>query len=402
MKRYLRVLLNDGVSVIVLGVLLRLMVMPFTLNWDLWMNTRLAALLSGGGFGELYSAGGVAYPPLTYMVLNLYLRVLGPLVGGGFSEWLKLGDLSALTWPYLFRYLFLLKVPMVVSEVVTGIMVARMFSGKWRQRVLLGWMLNPVIIYLVAGFANVDAFPVLCLVLVMWLLKKERLVLGAGVLGVAVALKLFPVFLFPFLLVWKDSWRERAKNVAAFVLPVIIAHLPVLGLASYGSGVVTGSNSQTIFFSSITVGLERFLIYYVFLYALVWFGFIASGRGFNDLIQSWFLVLALMFVVSAFHVQWFYWLMPFLVGYFVAARGSGWVMITLMGSYVMLVLVKEASLHVGMLAPIETTLWFLARPADSVLGERVGFYLGVFHSLVAASLMWMGYELISKKVKLIG
>ena len=92
--------------------------------------------------------------------------------------------------------------------------------------------------------------------------------------------------------------------------------------------------------------------------------------------------------------------MPFLVLYWVFTEvRPRWSLITLGIGYCLLVLSLHASLHVGMLAPLEPTLWFIGWPLKLLMPEKAVFYQSVFHSVVAGCLLFISADVTSKHLK---
>lgn len=390
-KRLLKRAWCDPVLIVSLGILLRLLVMPVAMNWDLWTNSQVAVKWLTQGVAEMYADPRVAYPPLTYGLMKTWFEIVNRSVAPGLISWLAMPELKALQDVGVFRYLFWLKLPWVVAEVLGGILLSRIVKKKWRSQILVLWMLNPVVIYTVAVFANVDAAPVLLILAAFWLWQRKRRYLSGGALGVATALKLFPVMLAPFWLFSIRSLRERFFWLVWYVLPVILGHLPVMKIAAYSQNVLGGNNLSKVFYFSVEVGLERLLIIFVMAYVFVWLRFVYNeDRSLNELWRNAMVVIGGLFILTDFHVQWALWLVSYVVGYWVAGREKGRMAVWVgMGSYFLLVLLLQASLHVGMLGPVEPTLWLLRNPVREVIGDDWGLALGIAHSVVAGSVAWI-------------
>ncbi len=76
-----------------------------------------------------------------------------------------------------------------------------------------------------------DTLPLFFLLAALWLLLRERPAASAAVAGLGFMIKVFPVLILPVLLRRCRPWREWARVLAAFALPVGLIGLPFLLLA---------------------------------------------------------------------------------------------------------------------------------------------------------------------------
>jgi len=378
----------------------RVLVMPVFLNWDLWANSQVTVKWLSEGLAGMYADPRAAYPPVTYGLMRVWMEVLDKTVARGVVEWIRLPELVALFDGRIYRYLFWLKVPWVGAEMMAGWMLSRLVKKEWRLKTLWWWMLNPVVIYTVAAFANVDAWPVMLILVAVWWWRKGKKNVSAGMLGLATAMKLFPVLLAPFWFVAEKSWRKRLVWLVWFLAPVVLLHMPVVGLESYGQGVLGGTNVGKVFYATVEVGLERMLIIFVAAYVFLWLWFVDRGeKSVNGLWRLMMVVIGGLFVLTDFHVQWALWLMAFVVGYVVAlGKKEKWEVWIWLGGYGTLLLLLQASMHVGMLAPVEPTWWMMKNPAQQFIGADWGLVLGLVHSVMAGSLGWMVWRSMKDKL----
>ncbi|KKS83630.1 MAG: hypothetical protein UV59_C0035G0012 [Candidatus Gottesmanbacteria bacterium GW2011_GWA1_43_11] len=377
MNRRIKYLLpHDFWSILILGLLLRLLVMPFTLNWDLLANTRLIATWNTLPLAEFYKQPLAAYPPLIYSILNTVLVITGKIFGYDFWNWLHATDLALLTHQHTFRYLFFLKLPFVCIEVLTGILFSRLFARPLQNRALMLWLLNPLIIFTVSIWTSVDIIPVALLIVSLYLAKHNRFILAAAALGFGGALKLFPLFVFPLLFIQVSGWRRKAQVTVAALLPFLLAHLPVLTLPAYWQHTATGGYSDQVFFASLPIGPDRSLIFYYFFYTLILFYFNQfTSKNQRPLIFFSFFVFLPLFIFSRFNLQWILWIAPLLI------------LVSLQNN------VRKLPLfNIGMLAPLEPTFWLLDWPVKQKLGTEMTMrLLNGLQSIFAASLIWLIY-----------
>lgn len=383
-------LLKDAFSIILLGLLLRLLIAPFTLNWDLLANMHLAAKMDFQTLTVFYNDPMANYPPLMYKTLSLFDQIIHKVAPGGLYTWFESGNLSAITSYYVFHIIFLLKLPFIVIDLACGILFSKLFDPKKRNLALLFWMVNPVLLYIVAAWTNVDIITLFFIILNFYFFSNNRPVLSALSLGMAISYKLFPIFFFPFLVFSTVSWKKRILYALTVAFPVIFSHLPVLGISYYFSRLLSEGHSRSVLFATLPIGSDRALIYFYFVYFIVFFHYLSGKK--NYFIYSFISILPI-FILSKFNLQWLIWLMPFILYAQVKLGKASGGVILLYVSYFSLVIFSQASLNIGMLAPFDPTFWNLEWPLKKILGEESIFsVLNFFQTLFAASLVWLGYS----------
>ncbi|RJR16185.1 hypothetical protein C4579_00505 [Candidatus Microgenomates bacterium] len=375
------------------GLLIRLLFAPFTLNWDLLANTRIIDSWGSLPLNEFYAQGIAAYPPLLYSLLKIPLNGMEFAFGPTFGQWLNLPDISLLLSPLTFRFLTVLKLPYILVELLAALVFSLSFSKKQQLLVLTLWVLNPVAIFIVSIWTSVDIVPLAAMIFSILLYKRGRFTTSALALGVGSAFKLFPIFVVPFLILSLPKLRQQIIGSVAAITPVILAHLPVLSVANYWNHAITGGYSKQILFAGLAIGHERMLLWYMLIYVAVLL-FFQHHRQKSQLLQVFYwLPFALMFVFSKFNLQWLLWLVPFLIQVEIMCVQSALSRLLFYGSYFGLVIFSQASLNIGMLAPIEPTMWLLDWPLKEKIGaETVYGLLNIMHSAFAAVLLWLLYR----------
>src|SRR3990167_5305746 len=101
-----------------------------------------------------------------------------------------------------------------------------------------------------------------------------------------------------------------------------------------------------------------------------------------------FLALIPLFAFSSFNLQWFLWLIPFLIYFYLDQPMLKTVIIFLCIGFFGLVFLSQVSLNLGMLAPLEPTLLTLDWPLKQILGEENIFnFMNITHTFLAACLI---------------
>ncbi len=392
--------LQITIAILSVGFLLRCIIAPFTLNWDLLANTKTIYSWSQLSSREFYEQPLATYPPLTYHTLSFFLRSSMVLLGPNFTKWVNLPDLFLLTDPYIFRYLFAIKLPYILLELTTAFFFSKIFALRLQSKALLFWMLNPIALFTLTAWTNVDVLPILCMVLgIYFYLRRGSIVWSAVSFGFGVAFKLFPIFAVPFFLLTLRSWRQRVFAAALIALPVALTHYPLLKVSAYWAHVIFGGQSQNVFyFSAIPLGLDRVLLFFYFSYALILFHFSTVSRRKTLLPLYMWCSLLPIFLFSKFNVPWMYWLIPLLIMHLISQKALSFSH-SLYIFYFLIIFLSQASLNIGMLAPLEPTLSTLDWPVRDVLKSgQTNNLLSICQSIFSAALITVAWIIYQKKI----
>ena len=125
----------------------------------------------------------------------------------------------------------------VATLVLVALVLAELGASPRRLYVaLLLLALSPVALGPIS-LNTYDAWPALLTVLALWLLLREREVLGFAVLGLAITAKVYPLVLVPLacILVWRRAGRRRvAIGLATLILVAAAAVAPFAVYAPHG------------------------------------------------------------------------------------------------------------------------------------------------------------------------
>jgi hypothetical protein len=223
---------NWYLKFIVLAVLLRMLVMPFFFHPDIKTYSFQASFLQKGVWNiysylpehknELPLKEEFVYFPLTYFTLGTYQIIALPFLGPNFSNWLANANASAVDMIGVYRYLFILKLPYLVLDILTAIFLAKIVGDEAvKRKVFLYWLFNPFSIIIIYVFSNVDIFPVFLSVLSLYFTRKNKWWLAGLMLGLGAGFKAYPRNSFSWdysscnnlsLGIEQKTWNKRANT----------------------------------------------------------------------------------------------------------------------------------------------------------------------------------------------
>jgi uncharacterized membrane protein len=154
----------------------------------------------------------------------------------------------------------LVKLPLIASDTIIAYVLYQVTSKKNSERMAVSaamlWYLNPLTIWVSAGWGMFDTLPALFTILSLYCLLERKVVLSAVCLVLAAALKYYAIILFvPLIIVlWRTSGRrDTLKGVTGLAVSSVIMFLPSIAKAAAGYSTLASPPSQTgIHYSGLT------------------------------------------------------------------------------------------------------------------------------------------------------
>lgn len=305
---------------ILTGLLIRLVLMPFTFHGDLLaVYYRAYRLLEGRSLRGLG-------PNVFNIVHAGFLWLMRPLLPYA-TMWVGLttktnqvvDGLEFVNRPLVFRSLFLFKLPYLGIEVLVVWMLMRLTEPDRKERVLAFWMLNPIVIFSVYIFGRFDMITVFLLLSALYLAKGGRHNLALAVLAAAALIRVYPmVLVLPFALILEKETLARLKLAVIGLAPTVVSI--VGGLAMGKTQLLKGFVAKHLSYPlamKFYINNQDNLYIFIFLYSLLlMYLYVNHQPGFDSLKKNCFYVFLLFFATSYFHPHYLMWLVPFAAFYF--------------------------------------------------------------------------------------
>ncbi|MEW6407092.1 MAG: glycosyltransferase 87 family protein [Patescibacteria group bacterium] len=309
-----------------IAVILRLLFLYMTMHGDLFFIHYYPTKLGTQGLFDIYRNGNISslyYPPLTYFFIGVYQLLLKPF-NPEFYNWIQniFNSNDVRVWlvnngisTEFFKQIFFMKFPVVVFDFLCFFIILRYLEKPCHKKTALKlWSINPVILYGIYGFGQIDIIPAFFAALSLLLIKYKNEWWGFFCLSVAALFKTFTIFMvLPFLILLTRSKRDLFKKLLALIIPFIIVFLPLL-ISSKGRIL------RSIFFDpgdklipclsylqkSITI------IFFILLY------YVAYKLREKEKKDHWLLMLSIaslmiLYSVAFIPVHYFIWITPFLI-----------------------------------------------------------------------------------------
>lgn len=351
-------------KIIGLGTVCYLLLIPFFYHPDLKIIYYLANFLSAG-VGNIYAyisthpgaanLGNFVYPPAAYFSLGLLAIVIKPLAGESWASWLGMGN-DAVNTIHLFRYLFLMKLPLVAAHSVSALLLVKLVADEKRKKLLaLLWFFNPVSIYVVVMMGQIDGLAALTVIAAVVLASKKPY-LAALLLGIGAAIKTFPLLFLPLLLIFiPGNLLKRLWVGIIGGLSYLIWIGPYLTTpAFYSSTLVSGLSQRVFHYGPLIPALI------LGLYVLGWIRY----RGQIIFLPRFILAVGLVVMAGInFNPQWLLWVAPWVCWYAVSKRDYYLPLLWAMGAAGLILAIPDKFLTWGLFSALEPGILFLSSPA---------------------------------------
>jgi len=358
-----------------LGLLIRMLFMPFTMHSDILFINYFPLFLSHHGVFDIYSylkthfadqistLGWFYYPPLTYFTFGFFQFIFRPLTplfeawmngvgllltsGGGFTQ-----HYTSIGTSQIYRNIFFMKLPYLFFDASAAILILQFFDD-WKESLSAFklWVFNPVIIYVCYIFGQFDIMPAFFMLLCFYFVKKDSPRAAILSLGMGAAFKNFPfLFLLPLAVLLGKNNLERMKLVALGLLPYFILLLP---LYFSSGGFVKFALFPKVMGSKFDMRLGEKMIFAIAYIAIIINAFFKSGSPKRlQLSVDYYLIIFTFFYAlfpPSFH--YYMWITPAIVIAMVNNRNLTWLYF-IQATSLFILKSKNKFLFFGLFAPV--------------------------------------------------
>ncbi|MBI5428509.1 MAG: hypothetical protein HZA02_09570 [Nitrospinae bacterium] len=376
---------------VAIAFLLRLLVMPFTLQGDLLHVNKYPFFMAHGDWHvyERAASDGVNYyPPLALIFISAY-QFLAQFLFPPFESFLRSiaesGSDSVISFDNLFFSLFLMKVPYLFFDGMLLSVGWKLLSNDEERRTFtVFWAVNPLAIYAPYMMGQIDLIPVFFTVLACdYSLQKGKENLACLSIAAGCLFKVFPIIFLPLVVL------VAGRNLKDYLRLSLIAIVPV-ALVYGGFYWISGKAVFKIFLdvsynfdASRNLQVVALRVVQAGIYALIAAHILFAVRKDIDypLLVDYFLLIFLAVnggIVVGFTHYWL-WFLPFAVLFAIRQprrRAVFYVLLTL----IFLGGLRSRPAALGVFAPLNPE-FFLSLPA---LQDVTGFLFdqGTYDSVI--------------------
>ena len=392
---------------LLIGLLIRLAVMPFTIYFPDLMGIYWRS--SWPIYQGIYWTGGAQIA--IHYVHTFFLWIFKPLMpyfnaiyyDPQFDAFMGVKKFEIFaTSPYVFRTLFLFKVPYLIFDLGCAFLFLRIFTDTKKG---LGaykfWIVNPVVIFATYVAARYESIIIFFILLSLYYAKKNSSMRALLSLGVSIVLRFYSLMLLPFFIIvlGNRTWG-RLKLAFWGILPLaaVMILTRVLGQPSI-EGSLMGMSHLTYF-----LGMKFPLIYsdvvFVFVVGYILIVLFSSSHreySFERLWKPMLMVMLLYFATCHFHAHYFMWLIPLLTLQVVEDRRFIWLFMVQILCFVVYTFQWDRHFFGYLFTPLHFPYFAMEVVNPKHFIEQYfafGDFLGIFRSIFSAVSLWMIYLVI--------
>jgi hypothetical protein len=333
MKQLSKLPLRLGQSawrVLLVGLILRLLLMPISAHSDLmqiYWNAHLITFhhkLVGFQVVLQYFHAGYLWlissllPPASTIWIHL---VETPLVNAFAGAEVSFNEtwFNFISHPQIFRTLFLFKLPYLLFDLGCAFLLFRIGSDSANSRWMFKfWWFNPILIFAVYIFGRHEVIALIFIILSLYLIKREKHGWGMLALGLAIAIRFYAVLILPFFVFsLQPEWKKRVLGLTIGLSPWLIVNLVGWALASTSEARVLASLPHSSYLLAMDFQIAAWDNIYVFplLYFLLLLHRLYNQEyGVKSLVQ--YSLIALLFLFATAYTgqspHYWTWFLPLL------------------------------------------------------------------------------------------
>lgn len=400
-------------QLILLAILLRVLIMPFYFHPDIKTYHFQSSFLKQGVVNiysyleshksDLSLKEEFVYFPLTYFSLGSYQVLAAPFLGGDFNNWLSNAGIGASEQVSVFKYLFILKLPYLVLDILIAFLLMGIFKEeKDKRKAFILWLFNPFSLILIYVFSNVDIFAITLTVLSLLFAQKNRLVMAAICLGLGAGFKAYPLIFLPILLLYAKGIKERLFVTIAGIGVFMLIIAPFINSSAFKQMTLLSGLTTRMLLPVIDLGFNETLFIALIPFSLIFFvAWMKDSLDYEHLAYYYFAVLALLFSFIHYHIQWLLWIIPFAV--IVAVKRpklTGYLALMGLIAFAIPMLYDDKSMSVSLLRPF--SLWYETIPTPYDFVSRVynaNLLQSLLHTLLAGASLAIVWNLFKNQTE---
>ncbi|MDO8638551.1 MAG: hypothetical protein Q7R43_03170 [Candidatus Daviesbacteria bacterium] len=384
-----------------IGLLIRLTVAAFTFHPDVRTPALASAVLFREESLNFYEIAPKISTqdilddlPLSYFI-SLPGHIIGRVLVDSKTEDLFLHSQGTLFGdPSLWLYLVYVKLPFIIFDLLIAFLLFKIVNSEDRKKVLILWIFNPVSLWTVAAIGQADVYATFFIVLSLLFIKKSKLELGALSLGLGGAIKSAPIILLPYLLGMATSWNQRLKLIGLTMIPYLITVIPYLGSRQFRLNALLAPQLDKVLYANLPLsGSESILIVPAVVLTL-YLIFFFKKRGYNDFLNFSLITLLLVLTFTHFHIQWFLWITPLLILWFLEGQDKNKLLPILGLSFSLLVMLFcfDSSLQLKLFAPLWPNFDQMKGLTENLSTERLESIRNLAATIFAGSTFYLSWR----------
>lgn len=297
--------------------------------------------------------------------------------------------------PALWLYLLYVKLPFIIFDLLIALLLLQLVNLLERKKVLMLWIFNPVSLWTVA-VGQADVYVTFFIILSLFLIKKSRLDLAALSLGLGGAIKAAPILLLPYLLGLATSWRERFKLAALTTLPYLMTVIPYLGSPEFRTQALFAPQLDKSLYANLPLSGSESILIVPTIVLVLYLIFFFKKRGYGDFLNFSLMTLLLVLAFTHFHIQWFLWVSPLLILWYLQQPDQHKIL-PILGLFLSLLIMLfcfDSSLQLKLFSPLWPSLDQVNGLAENLSPDKLHFVRNMAATIFASSALILSWRIL--------
>lgn len=387
----------------IIGLLIRLAIASVTFHPDIRTPALASAVLFREASLNFYEVAPKISTqdilddfPMSYFI-SLPGHIMGRILVDNKVEDLFLhsqGDLFGN--PSLWLYLVYVKLPFIIFDLLIAFLLFKIVNLEDRKKVLILWIFNPMSLWTVTAIGQADVYSTFFIVLTLLFVKKSKLELGALSLGLGGAIKSAPILLLPYLLGVATSWNQRLKLTVLAAIPYLITVVPYLDSRQFHTNALLAPQLNKALYANLPLSGNESILIVPAIVLTLYLIFFFKKRGYSDFLNFSLMTLTLVLAFTHFHIQWFLWITPLLILWFLEGQDKNKLLPILGLSLSLLIMLFcfDSSLQLKLFAPLWPNLDQMKGLAENLSTERLEFIRNFAATIFAGSAFYLSWRIL--------
>ena len=240
---------------------------------------------------------------------------------------------------------------------------------------LLAYLFSPVLLYISFYHGQFDIIPTFYFLLVIYFIKKNKLMLSGIFLALAISAKLSFLLVLPFFLVFyinNPRYRDMFNNLFKyFITSLTFLELPLLFFTGYESMVLSTPESKRILTNSLEISPDFKVLIFPIVYLSMIYWLWRTGRTTLDVLISFSTAtLIAISLSSGGAIGWFLWAIP-LISIITYSREKIYILIFLI--FQLLIIFIYGPINIGSISRLHFLNFNLENVNSSELINNISF-----------------------------
>jgi hypothetical protein len=392
----------------VLGLLLRVVLMPIAFHPDLFWITYHAQNLAL--HGEVTK--DLSTQPIPHLLYAATIWVFGPMLSPPEviwpDEWKLMGQeeyqgafelrTQIASAPRIHLTLFILKLPHLAFDLASAFLLLALLRKRTRGTVIAFafWMFNPIGLYISYLYGRYDVVAAFFVLLSLYFFKRVRPFSSLAALTLALLSRVIDAVLAPFFLIGALGKLKRQKRLLwGFLILGGVALLTLFsGALPRVVSLLDRAHGQFLLAAKLPIILHDELVLFVIAYGLLLFSSLEKDLSSYEVLRKYSsMVFLVLFSLAFFNPQYFFALLPLLTLEIAEQPRLLWFHLVQIAGYAIYLLNWGSQTTWWLFLPLNKAFFSRLTPPEMIIQSYTNYkaVIAIFRSLLTAASLWMAY-----------